>query len=37
MNWLDFVLIAILAISIVSSFAKGFAREVIGLVAAGPR
>lgn len=34
MNWLDFVLIAILAISIASSFAKGFAREVIGLVAA---
>jgi membrane protein required for colicin V production len=34
MNWLDFVLIGILAISIVASFAKGFAREVIGLVAA---
>ena len=34
MNWLDLVLIAILAISIASSFAKGFAREVIGLVAA---
>jgi membrane protein required for colicin V production len=34
MNWLDFALIAILAISIATSFAKGFAREVIGLVAA---
>jgi membrane protein required for colicin V production len=34
MNWLDLALIAILAISIVSSFARGFAREVIGLVAA---
>src|SRR2546422_1056078 len=34
MNWLDMVLIAILAISIVVSFAKGFTREVIGLVAA---
>src|SRR5205823_3543540 len=34
MNWLDMVLIAILAISIVASFAKGFTREVIGLVAA---
>jgi membrane protein required for colicin V production len=34
MNWLDLVLIGILAISIVASFAKGFTREVIGLVAA---
>lgn len=34
MNWLDLVLICILAVSIFASFAKGFAREVIGLVAA---
>jgi len=34
MNWLDLTLIAILALSIVASFTKGFAREVIGLVAA---
>ena len=34
MNWLDMMLIAILAVSIVASFAKGFTREVIGLVAA---
>src|SRR5262249_34241465 len=34
MNWLDAVLIGILAVSIVASFAKGLAREVIGLVAA---
>jgi len=34
MNWLDFVLIAILVGSVVSSVSKGFAREVIGLIAA---
>src|SRR5262245_26494429 len=34
MNWLDMALIASLAVSIVASFAKGFTREVIGLVAA---
>jgi len=34
MNWLDMMLIAILAVSLVASFAKGFTREVIGLVAA---
>src|SRR6266567_6478564 len=34
MNWLDMALIGILAVSIVASFAKGFTREVIGLVAA---
>src|SRR5258708_37688970 len=34
MNWLDMALIAILAVSIVASFAKGFTREAIGLVAA---
>jgi len=34
MNWLDLVLIVILAASIASSFARGFTREVIGLAAA---
>src|SRR6266568_4201910 len=34
MNWLDILLILILVMSVASSFAKGFAREVIGLVAA---
>jgi membrane protein required for colicin V production len=33
-NWLDFVLIVILAGSIATSFVKGIAREVIGLAAA---
>ena len=32
MNWLDIVLIAILAGSVLTSFRKGFSREVIGLV-----
>jgi membrane protein required for colicin V production len=34
MNWLDLVLIVILAASIASSFARGFTRELIGLLAA---
>lgn len=34
MNWLDFVLILILVISAVGGIAKGFARLVIGLLAA---
>jgi membrane protein required for colicin V production len=34
MNWLDLLLILILAASIASSFARGFTREVIGLAAA---
>jgi membrane protein required for colicin V production len=33
MNWLDIVLIFILAASVFTSFRKGFSREVIGLVA----
>src|SRR5260370_12444885 len=33
MNWLDVVLIAILGLSVFSSFSSGFAREVIGLAA----
>src|SRR5947199_10408486 len=33
MNWLDIVLILILAASVVTSFRKGFSREIIGLVA----
>jgi membrane protein required for colicin V production len=33
MNWLDLVLIAILAASVISSFSSGFTREVIGLAA----
>jgi len=32
MNWLDVVLLVILAASIMTSFRKGFTREVIGLV-----
>ena len=32
MNWLDVVLLLILAVSVVASFRKGFSREVIGLV-----
>jgi len=34
MNWLDLLLIAIIALSVASSFARGFARELIGLLAA---
>lgn len=34
MNWLDYVLIAVLAFSAVRSFMRGFSREVIGLCAA---
>jgi membrane protein required for colicin V production len=34
MNWLDIVLLLILAASLVTSFRKGFSREVIGLVSA---
>ena len=33
MNWLDYVLIALLAFSSYRSFSKGFSREVIGLTA----
>lgn len=33
MNWLDIVLVLILAASVVTSFRKGLSREVIGLVA----
>jgi membrane protein required for colicin V production len=33
MNWLDLALIAILAVSVVSSFSSGLARVVIGLAA----
>jgi membrane protein required for colicin V production len=32
-NWLDFVLIAIVLVSVVMSVRKGFSREIIGLVA----
>jgi membrane protein required for colicin V production len=32
MNWLDIVLIILIAISIISSVRKGFSRELIGLV-----
>jgi membrane protein required for colicin V production len=34
MNWLDYVLIAILLISVLFSARKGFSREIIGLAAA---
>lgn len=34
MNWLDFVLLAIVLVSVVMSVRKGFSREIIGLVAA---
>jgi membrane protein required for colicin V production len=34
MNWLDYVLIAILLISALMSMRKGFSREIIGLAAA---
>lgn len=33
MNWLDAVLLVILAVSVATSFRKGLSREVIGLVA----
>src|SRR5438477_4400323 len=33
MNWLDVVLLLIVAGSVVTSFRKGFSREIIGLVA----
>ena len=32
MNWLDLVLAVIMLASVLSSFRKGFSREVIGLV-----
>ncbi len=32
MNWLDAVLLIILAVSILTSYRKGFSREIIGLV-----
>src|SRR5437763_10778637 len=32
MNWLDIVLLLILAASVATSFRKGFSREIIGLV-----
>ncbi len=32
MNWLDWVLVLLLAMSIIASFRKGFSRELIGLV-----
>jgi len=32
MNWLDIVLLLILAVSVATSFRKGFSREIIGLV-----
>jgi len=34
MNWLDYIIIAILGFSVVRSFSRGFSREVIGLAAA---
>lgn len=34
MNWLDFVLLAIVLVSVVWSARKGFSREIIGLAAA---
>jgi membrane protein required for colicin V production len=34
MNWLDYLLIVILALSAIRSFMRGFSREVIGLCAA---
>ena len=34
MNWLDYVLLAIVLVSVVLSVRKGFSREVIGLAAA---
>src|SRR5579864_4168148 len=32
MNWLDFVLLILIVVSVVASFQKGFTRELIGLV-----
>jgi len=34
LNWLDYVLIAVLLVSVVMSARKGFSREIIGLAAA---
>ncbi len=34
MNWLDYVLMAILGFSVIQSFRRGFVREVISLIAA---
>ncbi len=34
MNWLDIVLVVVLAFSTLRSFRKGFSREIVGLVAA---
>lgn len=33
MNWLDYVLIAILGLSMVQSFRRGFSREIVGVAA----
>lgn len=33
MNWLDWVLLLLVAVSIIASFRKGFSRELIGLIA----
>ncbi len=33
LNWLDIVVIAVLAFSTVQSFRKGFSREIVGLAA----
>jgi membrane protein required for colicin V production len=32
MNWLDFVLLFLMAVSIIASFRQGFSRELIGLI-----
>ena len=32
MNWLDIVLVALIAFSIISSIRRGFSRELIGLI-----
>ena len=33
MNWLDYLLIAILLFSAIQSFRRGFSREIIGVAA----
>ena len=32
MNWLDWILLVVIAGSIIASFRKGFSRELIGLI-----
>ena len=34
MNWLDIVLVILIGISVITAFAKGFSREIVGIITA---